>query len=69
MYLLKVGTYYLKLYAKPEEEIKHETDTLDHVATLLIHANEVRDLSVYTADMAKLFYKTECRCLYALRKL
>ena len=36
------GSYYLKIYAKPEEEIQNENDTLDHVATFLIHATTVR---------------------------
>ena len=35
------GDFYLKIYAKPEEEIQHETDTLDHVATFHIIAPSV----------------------------
>eukprot|EP00095_Tigriopus_kingsejongensis_P008836 maker-scaffold15_size728074-snap-gene-0.12 protein:Tk08836 transcript:maker-scaffold15_size728074-snap-gene-0.12-mRNA-1 annotation:"kyphoscoliosis " len=35
------GTYYLKVYAKPEEEIQDEGDTLDHVATFLIHGVQI----------------------------
>ncbi|TRY73282.1 hypothetical protein TCAL_15758, partial [Tigriopus californicus] len=35
------GTYYLKIYGKPEDEIQDEDDTLDHVATFLIHGVEI----------------------------
>jgi hypothetical protein len=31
----------LKIYAKPEAEIYSEHDTLDHVATFLIYAQQV----------------------------
>ena len=37
-----VGQYYLKVYAKPEGEIMSENDTLDHVATFLIHTIQVK---------------------------
>ena len=36
-----VGQYYLKIYAKPEGEISNDNDTLDHVATFLIHTLQV----------------------------
>ncbi len=35
------GNYLLKIYAKPEEDIQQETDTLDHIATFHITANHV----------------------------
>ena len=35
------GQYFLKIYAKPEAEIFSEHDTLDHVATFLIQAQQV----------------------------
>ena len=37
----EIGDYFLKVYAKPEAEILSEHDTLDHVATFLIHAQQV----------------------------
>jgi len=37
----EVGSFFLKVYAKPEEEIASESDTLDHVATFVVHAIEV----------------------------
>ena len=37
-----IGQYYLKIYAKPEGEISNDSDTLDHVATFLIHSLQVR---------------------------
>ena len=44
-----VGQYYLKVYAKPEGEIVNDNDTLDHVATFLIHVQQVIiDLLVVT---------------------
>lgn len=36
------GDYLLKIYAKPEEDIQSETDTLDHVATFHINAPLVK---------------------------
>ena len=38
----EAGEYLLKIYAKPEEDIVNETDTLDHVATFHIIAPIVR---------------------------
>ena len=35
------GNYLLKIYAKPEEEIQHDTDTLDHIATFYISSPNV----------------------------
>lgn len=35
------GAFFLKIYAKPEEELNSEDDTLDHVATLRIQAPTV----------------------------
>ena len=37
----EVGDYLLKIYAKPEDDIQHESDTLHHVATFQISANHV----------------------------
>ncbi len=37
----EVGSFYLKLFAKPEEEIVDAEDTLDHVATFLLHVTKV----------------------------
>ena len=42
MLRLIFGATFSKIYAKPEEEIRSERDTLDHVATFAIHAKEVR---------------------------
>ena len=36
------GEYLLKVYAKPEEDIMTESDTLDHVATFPIIADQVQ---------------------------
>ena len=47
-----VGQYYLKIYAKPEGEISNDNDTLDHVATFLIHTLQV----IYTFILCKRFY-------------
>ena len=38
------GTFFLKVYAKPEDEILDETDTLDHVATFVVYVHDVRVL-------------------------
>jgi len=38
----EVGDYLLKVYAKPEEDIQHESDTLDHVATFQISAKHIK---------------------------
>lgn len=35
------GTFVLKVYAKPEDEILNEFDTLDHVATFVIIVHDV----------------------------
>ena len=35
------GEYLLKVYAKPEEDILNESDTLDHIATFHITASQV----------------------------
>ena len=35
------GTFVLKICAKPEDEILDESDTLDHVATFIIHVEDV----------------------------
>ncbi len=35
------GSFFLKVYAKPEDELKSEEDRLDHVATFLVEAPEV----------------------------
>ena len=53
------GEFLLKIYAKPEEEIFSETDTLDHVATFLIKAVDVSIFlgfsSLCCQDNAKMF--------------
>ena len=42
----EAGEYLLKIYAKPEEDIHSESDTLDHVATLHIKALQVNEISI-----------------------
>lgn len=36
------GDYLLKIYAKPEEDILNESDTLDHIATFHIQAKQIK---------------------------
>jgi hypothetical protein len=38
------GSFFLKVYAKPEDELRSDEDTLDHVATFFIRAPEVKDI-------------------------
>ena len=41
------GTFVLKVYAKPEDEIYDEFDTLDHVATFVVLVHDVSNVPTY----------------------
>ena len=49
------GHFLLKVYAKPEEEIANETDTLDHVATFHIFAPTVSTSTYIWYQNIKIF--------------
>ena len=51
------GTFFLKVYAKPEDEILNEVDdTLDHIATFTIHVKDVSN-----SNCTKWYYREESR--------
>lgn len=62
-----VGQFFLKVYAKPEEEIMSESDTLDHIATFLIHVQQVKNKphplprSDIPWGLTQAFFATEAR--------
>ena len=42
------GTFFLKVYAKPEDDILNEVDdTLDHIATFTIHVQDVSTFIIF----------------------
>lgn len=60
------GTYYLKIYGKPEDEIQDEGDTLDHVATFLIHGVEVLISHNLQLPVPRFVYNIEAKSVFML---